>query len=223
MSVLRTYFSDWLVLLKTICFVPVTIFITTEKYLKPTKELSPSLENLIVLTWLRLINRDLPNLVKQRYGIELRSKTLASLKPEISQALDSLLDEIHSATDAKVLRASIKDKHFDRSAKKTGSIRSGRQIKCCVLCKQAGRPSQHFLSTCKYLPDEDKQYMSRVRQSYCTEVGDSESEDNVDNEQVSFLNDNVGPSKLRVVSALRRGALNSPLTLRHFINISRLS
>ncbi|CAC5396256.1 unnamed protein product [Mytilus coruscus] len=46
--------------------------------------------------------------------------------------------------------------------------------------------------------------MSRVRQSYCTEVGDSESEDNVDNEKVSFLNDNVGPSKLRVVSALRR-------------------
>ena len=168
------------------------------------EELSPSLENLIVLTWLRLINRDLPNVVKQRYGTELRSKTLASLKPEISQALDSLLDEIHSATDAKVLRASIKDKHFDRSAKKTGSIRTGRQIKCCILCKQAGRPSQHFLSTCKYLPDEDKQYMSRVRQSYCTEVGDSESEDNVDNEQVSFLNDNVGPSKLRVVSALRR-------------------
>ncbi|CAC5388138.1 unnamed protein product [Mytilus coruscus] len=94
------------------------------------EELSPSLENLIVLTRLRLIHRDLPNLVKQRYGTELRS--------------------------------------------------------------------------CKYLPDEDKQYMSRVRQSYCTEVGDSESEDNVDNEQVSFLNDNVGHSKLRVVSALRR-------------------
>ncbi|CAG2238456.1 unnamed protein product [Mytilus edulis] len=200
----RTYFSDWLVLLKTICTVPVAIFITTEKYLKPTKNYRLLWENLIVLTWLRLINRDLPNLVKQRYGTELRSKTLASLKPEISQALDSLLDEIHSATDAKVLRASIKDKHFDRSAKKTGSIRTGRQIKCCILCKQAGRPSQHFLSTCKYLPDEDKQYMSRVRQSYCTEVGDSESEDNVDNEQVSFLNDNVGPSKLRVVSALRR-------------------
>ncbi|CAC5379308.1 unnamed protein product [Mytilus coruscus] len=81
------------------------------------EELSPSLENLIVLTWLRLIHRDLPNLVKQRYGTELRSKTLASLKPEILQALDSLLDEIYSSTDAKVLRASIKDKHFDRSAK----------------------------------------------------------------------------------------------------------
>ncbi|CAC5403176.1 unnamed protein product [Mytilus coruscus] len=114
---------------------------------------------------------------------------------------DSSRQPLH---DAKVLRASIKDKHFDRSAKKSGSIRTGRQIKCCVLCKQAGRPSQHFLSSCKYLPDEDKQYVSRVRQSYCTEVGDSESEDNVDNEQVSFLNDNVGPSKLRVVYALRR-------------------
>ncbi|CAC5388765.1 unnamed protein product [Mytilus coruscus] len=46
--------------------------------------------------------------------------------------------------------------------------------------------------------------MSRVRQSNCTEVGESVSEGNVDNEQVSFLNDIVGPSKLRVVSALRR-------------------
>ena len=54
------------------------------------KELSSSLKNMVVLTWLRLIHRELPNLVKQRYGTELRSQTLASLKPEISQALDSL-------------------------------------------------------------------------------------------------------------------------------------
>ena len=44
--------------------------------------------------------------------------------------------------------------------------------------------------------------MSRIGQSYCTKVGDSESEDNVDMEQISFLNDNVGPSKLRVVYLL---------------------
>lgn len=41
-------------------------------------ELSPSLENLITLTWLRLLHNDLPALVKQRYGPELRSKTLSS-------------------------------------------------------------------------------------------------------------------------------------------------
>ena len=54
------------------------------------EELSPSLENMIVLTWLRLINTGLPKLVKQRYGTELRTRTLSSIKPEISQALDSL-------------------------------------------------------------------------------------------------------------------------------------
>lgn len=68
------------------------------------EKLSPSLENLITLTGLRLLNKDLAALVKQRYGPELRSKTLASLKPEISQALDSLLDESRINNDAKVLR-----------------------------------------------------------------------------------------------------------------------
>ena len=66
------------------------------------EELSPSLENFIVLKWLRLINPDLPALVKQRYGTELRSETLASIKPEISQALDSLLDVINSSNDSSV-------------------------------------------------------------------------------------------------------------------------
>ena len=46
------------------------------------EEITPSIENTIVLLWL------------QRYGAELRNKTLASIKPEISQALDSLLDEL---------------------------------------------------------------------------------------------------------------------------------
>ena len=49
-----------------------------------------TLENVIILTWLRLIHPELPRLVKQRYGTELRSRSLASIKPEISQALDSL-------------------------------------------------------------------------------------------------------------------------------------
>ncbi|KAI0218195.1 hypothetical protein LSAT2_030081 [Lamellibrachia satsuma] len=48
------------------------------------EEMTPSLENMVVLTWLRLINVALPNLVKQRYGTELRARTLASIKPDIS-------------------------------------------------------------------------------------------------------------------------------------------
>ena len=54
--------------------------------LNEDEELTPSLENVIVLTWLKLLHPDLPKLIKQRYGTELRSRTLASIKPEISQA-----------------------------------------------------------------------------------------------------------------------------------------
>ena len=45
------------------------------------EELSPSLENVIVMTWLHLIHK-LPRLVKQRYGPELRPRTLASIKSD---------------------------------------------------------------------------------------------------------------------------------------------
>ena len=71
------------------------------------EELSPTLENLLVLTWPKLIHPSLPKLVKQRYGTELRSRTRASIKPEISQALSSLLDEIRASDDAIILRTAV--------------------------------------------------------------------------------------------------------------------
>ena len=48
------------------------------------EEVTPSLENFVVLSWLRLVHSELPKVVKQRYGAELRSRTLASIKPEVS-------------------------------------------------------------------------------------------------------------------------------------------
>ena len=71
------------------------------------EELSPSMENFVVLTWLRLLHPELPKLVKQRYGTELRARTLASIKPEISQALDSLLEELRTSEDAKAMRTAV--------------------------------------------------------------------------------------------------------------------
>jgi hypothetical protein len=50
------------------------------------EEMSLTVKNLIVLTWLRLIKPSLPQRVKQRYGTEPRVRTLASIKLEISQA-----------------------------------------------------------------------------------------------------------------------------------------
>ena len=64
------------------------------------EDMSPTLENLVVLIWLKLTHPELPRLVKQRYGTELRSRTLASIKPEVSQALDSLLEELHHTEEA---------------------------------------------------------------------------------------------------------------------------
>jgi hypothetical protein len=51
------------------------------------EDLTSTLENTIVLLWLQLIHPGLPLLVKQNYGTELRHKSLASLKPEISITL----------------------------------------------------------------------------------------------------------------------------------------
>lgn len=127
----------------------------------------------------------------------LHGLSLFTVNYQISQALDSLLDEIHSAADAKVLRASLKDKLFDRSKKYTGSG-SRRTNKHCILCK---RPYQHFLGTCKYLPEDDKQYMTKVRQSQCGDVTESDPES--DSDDIDHVTgDNVAPNKLRVVSAL---------------------
>ena len=133
------------------------------------EELTPTLENFVVLTWLRLIHPSLPRLVKQRYGTELRSRTLASIKPEISQALSSLLEEIRASDDAKILRAAVADdfrrpRPGGRSDPKTRT-RQPRQDKVCPLCKQAGRSNtNHFLSQCTFLPDNDRRFMVKARQ-----------------------------------------------------------
>ena len=68
------------------------------------EEVTPSLENVIVLIWLERIHIGLPGLIKQRYGTELRNKTLASIKPEISQALPSLLDELKGTEESRIMR-----------------------------------------------------------------------------------------------------------------------
>ena len=62
------------------------------KAMPSDEDLTPTIENTIVFLWLQLIHPGLPQFVKQRYGAELRNNSLASIKPEISQALESLLD-----------------------------------------------------------------------------------------------------------------------------------
>ena len=148
------------------------------------EDMSPSLENMIILQWLKLIHPELPRLVKQRYGTELRSRTLASLKPEISQALSSLLDELNAISEIKVMRQSTtnqqrsgasQSRRYPRSASYPTTRRVSKQ---CPLCKQAGRASyDHYLSACKYLPENDRLYLAKARNIIGVDCDDDSDND----------------------------------------------
>ena len=139
----------------------------------------------MVLTWLKLIHPSLPKLVEQRYGTELRSRTLASIKPEISQALSSLLDEIRASDDAKILRTGTSTEYRRSTHRSKGSYKTAprkpRQDKNWPLCKQAGRSDiNHFLSECSYLPEKDRRYIVKARQIVGILEDDSEADDELD-------------------------------------------
>ncbi len=173
------------------------------------EDLTPTLENTVVLLWLQLVNTGLPQLVKQRYGAELRNKSLASLKPEISQALPSLLDEIRSIEDTKAMRSSTftparSTKFSPRSA--TPKRYTQKSSKSCVLCQTAGRPgyASHFLTECKFLPPGDKKALTRAR---LTGV-DDEDDDNDD--YSGFEEDFTDNAMLDQPSANRVRVIQSP-------------
>lgn len=101
-------------------------------------------------------------MVKQPIGTELQSQTLASLRTQISQALESLIDERHSSTEAMALRVAFKS---STSKRKPASQDTGLKLPMCPLCTEARRKYQHFLSKCRYLPECDILYLNTVRQT----------------------------------------------------------
>ena len=139
------------------------------------EDIIPTLENTIVVLWLQLINPGLPQLVKQKYGAELRNKSLASLKPEISQALSSLLDELRSIEDTRAMRTAVTSPNNRRQP--PSSRFQTKRTKSCILCKTGGRPSHmsHNLSECRFLPESDRKYMQAGRTRMVCEIEDEES------------------------------------------------
>ena len=149
------------------------------------EEISPSLENVVVLIWLERLHVNLPALVKQRYGSELRNKTLASIKPEISQALSSLLEELSVGEDSRVCRTqnyNQRNNNYSRnnnsrnSSSKSSQQRGGG--KYCCLCRTANRPNyeDHYLSQCRYLPESDRKRLSNIRNVEAVEYDEEENE-----------------------------------------------
>ena len=141
-------------------------------------EMTPTLENLIVLTWLQLIHPGLPQLVKETFGTELRKQTLASIKTEISQSLPSMLCKLNSVEDSTVM--------YTTSTRQPKSQHTTNH-KECPICKAANRHNtNHYLTECKYLPERDRRYLTRKKQpktrKVTVEVPISESEESSDDD-----------------------------------------
>lgn len=168
------------------------------------EEMSPTMENIIVIIWLHLIHPGLPGIVKQKYGSLLRDQTIASLKVEISQALESLLDELRSMDDAKVLRTNMSNISFSKFSNSKFRNNSGKsqfnkaRTKSCILCKTAGRSgyNSHFLSQCTFLPNEDKFMFGKSRMVNESEVDNEDDiqpyigEDGYEEDEYSPSNSN---------------------------------
>ena len=171
------------------------------------EEMSPTLENTVTVLWLQLIHPSLPQLVKQKYGADLRNKTVSSIKSEISQALPSLLDELNSIEDSKAMRT------FSSFTTKKPPFRNKQSTKSCILCKSAGRPhTSHFLSGCKFLPDRDRQALGRSR--LVVDCDEDEPEDTSYNSDPE--NDGEGSALLDKPSARRVGVVQSPVLNTYF-------
>ena len=149
------------------------------------EELTPTLLNVLITTWLHVINPALPSLIKQRFATQLRSCTLYTIREEISEAIPTLLSELEDK-ECNISRAGAYQRNmntryrggqsYQYSTQRGGQSfqystpRGGQSSqystpkRSCCLCEAKGRPSNHFLSTCPFLPPDDKKYMSKTRE-----------------------------------------------------------
>ena len=175
------------------------------------EEITPTIENVIVLTWLERIHVGLPSLIKQRYGAELRNKTVASIKPEISAALTSLLDELNSTSgdDSKICR--FQQQRSGYNSRQSTDGRGSSTSKFCCLCRSAKRPGSdtHYLSQCKFLPEADRKRLngSKVR-SVSFEDDDEEGNDSVETEDSNLFIDEPAPVVHRRVATRKSPHMN---------------
>ena len=143
------------------------------------EDMSPTLENLVVLLWLRLIHPDLPRLVKEQFGTELRRQTLASLRCEISQCLPSLLAKVNETNEPTICLSRPSQPHKP----------SPRE---CPICKTARKPNyDHYFTQCKYLPENDKAFLMKRRKpktrTITVDIPVSDSDDEPDDDDDSPL------------------------------------
>ena len=172
----------------------------------PSREvLSPTLLNVTVVLWLRAINPALPALIKQRYSTELRSKTLATIREDISESLNSLIAELNGETAASIARTApfnnYRNNRPTRSTYRPNFTNTNpNNNKSCPLCIAANRPNtNHFLSECPDLPDSDRRYMSSRARTRAIGV-----------DEESMPNESMHDPNMRQITSSRSGDLVIP-------------
>ena len=142
------------------------------------EEMTPMIENLLTYIWLERVHPGLPKLVQLRFSTELRSRTLASLKDEISQGLSSMLEELGTAQMQQVTVNAVRPP--PRSRDYNSRNRQPRRAHC-ELCAAIKQESDHFLSRCPRVSEENKKLLKAGLKVKLTDVeqqeGESEGED----------------------------------------------
>lgn len=199
--------------------------------------MTPMVKNKITIEWLHRLHPDLPDLVIQKFGTELTTQTFYTLKPTLSKAIPSLLQQLENAGEARVMRIRPHNQRYQQRQQQSVSRprvqfnRTGRpqsnfttprapnQDRFCIICKQAGRPDVwHYITQCRYLPEADKIIFSKIRQI----VTDTEQEEQIFEDKDVFLEheqqlqgDTLVATQLAPVAARRFTAVQAFPEARH--------
>lgn len=164
-----------------------------DKVASKDEELGAWGESILFIHWLTIINPALPRLVKQRFGTDMRCRTPASMKDEVSKSLQSLIDELEGNSESRIMRVQgqgqyRKSRYKDKGKKKQQASRNG---PFCPYCHAMGKSdTNHWLSKCTILPAGDQKWMSRAKQV----VVDAESSDSSESESESSSDQSPEPS-----------------------------
>ena len=129
---------------------------------------TPTLQNMMTVLWLNILHPSLPALIRQHFATILRDNTLFSIRNEVSDAIPTLLEDIREKEGA-INRAggfnsTGRSGGYNSNQKSYQRTNFKRFKKKCSLCDAAGRSAEgHYLSSCPFLPDDDKKFLSRVR------------------------------------------------------------
>ena len=150
--------------------------------LQEDEEMSPTLENMVVLLWLERIDPRLPKKVSATFAHQMVGNTsLRDLQPTICARLPSLLQELDEAAANRaslhaadsldpaaptVAAFSVRGGNRNRGQRRNTAPKGRSLNKFCRVCflLNKGSPSvytSHNITTCNKLSDRDKQEMTR--------------------------------------------------------------